>query len=130
MRAFVSSLGAVGLVLLLGACTTASQRTSTASAPAGAEHRYFCYIQIEGVVAGGAIKLNGSQVSTFPGWVTIEVDVDGKAVQRYVVGLSTNIIDPDIASYVIEQGSEVPAKIFYERAGPVATGTAPVQGRN
>ena len=77
-----------------------------------------------------ASKLNGSQVSTFPGWVTIEVDVDGKAVQRYVVGLSTNIIDPDIASYVLEQGSEVPAKIFYERAGPVATGTAPVQGRN
>lgn len=130
MRLLHPSLGAACLVLVLGACNSASSRGTSTTASDSDGRRYTSYIQIEGVIAGGAIKLNGSQVSSFPGWVSLEVDVNGKATRRYVVSLSTNIIDPDIAAYVIEQGEEAPAKIFYERAGPVATGSAKVQGRN
>jgi hypothetical protein len=130
MRALRSSLGAALLALVLGGCSTTSPGGTSVAASDPGGQRYTSYIQIEGVIAGGAIKLNGSQVSSFPGWVSLEVDVNGKATRRYVVSLSTNIIDPDIAAYVIEQGEEAPAKIFYERAGPVATGTAKVQGRN
>jgi hypothetical protein len=130
MRLLHPSLGAAIFVLVLGACNSASPRGASTTASDSDGRLYTSYIQIEGVIAGGAIKLNGSQVSSFPGWVSLEVDVNGKATRRYVVSLSTNIIDPDIAAYVIEQGEEAPAKIFYERAGPVATGTAKVQGRN
>lgn len=100
------------------------------SPPEPVGSRFTSYIQIEGIVAGGAIKLNGSQVSMFPGWVTIEVDDAGKAVQQYIVSLSTNILGNDLSPFVIEQGGEVPAKISYERTGPVGTGTAKVEGRS
>jgi hypothetical protein len=120
-------MGAAWLALLLGGCAT----TSSGPVPdPAAVRRYTCFIQVEGIVAGGAIKLDGSQVSTFPGWVSVEVDESGLAVRRYVVSLSTNIIGGDLSPYVIEQGGEVPMKIFYERTGPVGTGTALVQGRH
>jgi hypothetical protein len=122
------ALGAACLVF--GACGCQSTAESEDPARPASARRYVSYVQVEGVVAGGAIKLNGSQVATFPGWVTVEVDESGKAVQRYVVTLSTNITGNDLGAYVIDQGGEVPMKIFYERNGPVATGTATVQGRN
>ena len=130
MRVLAPSLAAVLLVFATGGCTTASSGQPATAAPAEAGRRYTCNVQIEGVVAGGGIKLNGSQVSSFPGWVTVEVDVNGKAIRQYVVSLSTNIIGGDLGAFVMEQGNEVPMKIFYERTGPVASGTAVVQGRD
>ena len=125
MRAFASTLGAAILALGVCGCHTGGGT----SAPEPAVPRFLSYVQIEGIVAGGAIKLNGSQVSMFPGWVTVEVDDAGKAVRQYVVSLSTNILGTDLSPFVIEQGGEVPMKIFYERSGPVGTGTAKVEGR-
>lgn len=132
VRAFALTLGVALLAMGAGGCSTAAERrdTGAAAAPEAAPRRYTCYIQIEGLVAGGAIKVNGSQVSTFPGWVTVEVDPAGKSLQRYVVSLSTNITGSDLGAYVINQGDEVPLKIYYERNGPVASGTAIVQGRD
>jgi hypothetical protein len=125
VRLSALTLGAfVGLLFLVG-CQTPAPGSATETVAKG-EH-FLSYIRVEGVVVGGAIKLDGTQVSMFPGYVTVEVDDAGKAVRRYVVALSTNILGGDLGQYVIEQGQEIPMRIYYERTGPVATGTALVQ---
>lgn len=140
MRVFALTLGAVILALFLGGCQTATTPAPKAKAEgeepapaprvsAAAAQRFTSYIRIEGVVEGGFIKLNGSQASMFPGYVALEVDEAGKAVRQYVVALSTNILGGDLGQFVIEQGQEAPVKIYYERTGPVATGSARVEGR-
>jgi hypothetical protein len=125
VRASAFTLGAVVWLLVLGGCRTPAPGSATEPVDKG--ERFLSYIRVEGVVLGGAIKLDGTQVSMFPGYVTVEVDDAGKAVRRYVVNLSTNILSGDLGQYVIEQGQEIPMRLSFERAGPVATGTALVQ---
>lgn len=133
MRAPAFTPGAVVLALVLTGCRTVSEDpatvTTSAPAPTAAARRFTSYIRVEGVVSGGFIKLNGSQAAMFPGYVTVEVDDAGKAVRQYVVALSTNVLGGDLGQFVIEQGQDVPVKIYYERSGPVATGTARVESR-
>ncbi len=125
MRASVLTLSAVVWLLVLGGCKTPASGSATVPETKG--ERFRSYIRIEGVVVGGAIKLDGTQVSMFPGYVMVEVDDAGKAVRRYVVALSTNILGGDLGQYVIEQGQDIPMRIYYERTGPVAIGTALIE---
>ncbi|MEN9663496.1 MAG: hypothetical protein RL324_2445 [Verrucomicrobiota bacterium] len=133
MRVSAFTPGAVVLALVLTGCRTVSEdRAATPASPPAQEapaERFTSYIRVEGVVNGGFIKLNGSQASMFPGYVTVEVDASGKAVRQYVVALSTNVLGGNLGEFVIEQGQDVPVRIYYERTGPVVTGTARVEGR-
>ena len=45
------------------------------------------------------------------------------------MALSTNVLGGDLGRFVIEQGQDIPVKIYYDRTGPVVTGTARVEGR-
>lgn len=125
MRVSAFTLGAVVLALALGGCRTPAP--GSARVPEITGERFRSYIRIEGVVVGGAIKLDGTQVSMFPGYVMVEVDDAGKAVRRYVVALSTNILGVEFGQYVIEQGQDIPMRIYFERTGPVAIGTALIE---
>ena len=132
MRVSAFTLGAVILALVLAGCRTVSEDPAVPASPPAKEapaKRFTSYIRVEGVVNGGFIKLNGSQATMFPGYVAVEVDDAGKAVRQYVVALSTNVLGGDLGQFVIEQGQDVPVKIYYERSGPVATGTARVESR-
>ncbi len=115
------------LLLALAGCQTAAEQDPAAAPSRPAEERYYSYIRIEGVVIGGTIKLNSDQVSYMPGYVTVEVDFAGKAVRRYVVEMSTNILANDAGIFSIEQGQDIPARIYFGRTGPAATGTARVE---
>ena len=116
------------LLLAVSGCRNVTDEPASTS-PEPAPERYTAYIRLEGVVVGGAIKVNGSQETMFPGWIAVEVDTAGKAVRRYVISLSTNILGTDGSVFVIEQGQDVPVKIYFDRGGPVATGTARVERR-